>query len=329
MDLSSFGISPEGEAVYRFFLRHPNKVLPFVASELKLDRDTVEAAVEQLTELGMLDVSEGHRVMVTDPAVGIERLIEQRLNVLNEEIRRTLVARSAIASFQEDQQQGEQANPTLNIERVEGVERVRQRIDDLAFFSYQETLCLQPAGPLAKGAIEAARPLDIRSLRRGIILRSVYQADTLKDEPMSTYLRDIGSLGADIRITDDGGLDRLLIYDRKVAVVPLDPQESARGALLVREPGLVSQMVAHFYKVWESAAEMAYYTDMLTARPWPCELEQEVLRALISTDKDEAAARQMGVSVRTFRRYVADLMTRLGASNRFHAALLAKEYKWI
>jgi DNA-binding NarL/FixJ family response regulator len=37
----------------------------------------------------------------------------------------------------------------------------------------------------------------------------------------------------------------------------------------------------------------------------------------------------MGVSVRTFRRYVADLMMRLGAANRFHAALKAKEKGWM
>jgi DNA-binding CsgD family transcriptional regulator len=328
MDLSSFGISPEGESVYRFFLRQPNQGLPFVTSELGLDRDTVEAAVEQLVQLGLLDVNDGHKVMPADPAVGIERLIEQRLNVLNEEIRRTLAARSTIGSFQEDQQQGEQAT-VLNIERVEGVERVRARIDDLAFFSYQETLCLQPAGPLVGGAIEAARPLDFRSLRRGIALRSVYQADTLKDEAMSAYLRDIVGLGAEVRITEDCTLDRLLIYDRNVAVVPLDPKESAKGALLVREPGLVSQMVAHFYKVWESAADMAGYTGLVTGEPTLSALEEQVLQSLATADKDETAARQMGVSVRTFRRYVADLMTRLGASNRFHAALLAKENKWI
>ncbi|WP_442816546.1 helix-turn-helix domain-containing protein [Streptomyces sp. NBC_01304] len=57
--------------------------------------------------------------------------------------------------------------------------------------------------------------------------------------------------------------------------------------------------------------------------------ERQVLDILTRTDKDEAAAREMGVSLRTFRRYVADIMLRLGAANRFQAGLLAKEQGWI
>jgi sugar-specific transcriptional regulator TrmB len=328
MDLSCLGISTDEETVYRHFLRYPNQGVPAIGAELGMDRDTLEATVEQLERLNLLDLSDGPGVLPTDPAVGIERLVERRLNELNEEIRRVLAARAAITSFQEDHRRGERAQSILNIERVDGVDRIRQRIDDLAFFSYQETLCLQPGGPLAEGAIEAARPLDIRSLRRGIALRSVYHSETLEDTSMAAYMRHLVSLGAEIRITE-GRMDRLLIYDGSVAVVPLDPKQSARGALLVREPGLVSQMVAHFYGVWESAQDIGEYTGVEDSELMPSDLEKLVLNTLSSADKDEIAARQMGVSVRTFRRYVADLMTRLGASNRFHAALLAKEKGWI
>ncbi|MGI8329615.1 hypothetical protein ACRYCC_06590 [Actinomadura scrupuli] len=328
MDLSCLGISPDEETVYRYFLRYPHQGVPSVGTELGLDRDTVEATVEQLESLNLLDLSDGHGVLPTDPAVGIERLVERRLNELNEEIRRVLAARAAITSFQEDHRRGARSQSVLNIERVDGVDRIRQRIDDLAFFSYQETLCLQPGGPLAEGAIEAARPLDIRSLRRGIALRSVYHSEALEDTSMAAYMRHLVSLGAEIRITE-GRMDRLLIYDGSVAVVPLDPKQSARGALLVREPGLVSQMVAHFYGVWESAQDIGDYTGTEDSELMLSDLEKLVLNTLSSADKDEIAARQMGVSVRTFRRYVADLMTRLGASNRFHAALLAKEKGWI
>ncbi|MEO5873489.1 MAG: helix-turn-helix transcriptional regulator [Streptosporangiaceae bacterium] len=329
MDLNYLGITPNDELVYRFFLRHPQSGLPFAVAELDMDRDAVEASVEQLVELSLLDITDGHRVIPTDPSVGIERLIEARLNLLNKQVQHILALRSSIASLQDDQRQGELSEAAvLHIERVQGVDRVRQRIDDLAFFAYQETLCLQPGGPLVEGAIEAALPLDIRSLRRGIVFRSVYQSTTLQDAKMSNYLRDIASLGADIRITDDS-IDRLLIYDRSVAVVPLDPKMSARGALLVREPGLVSQMVAHFYVVWDSAKAIGEYTGVDSDVQSLSSLEREVLQALANADKDEIAARQMGVSIRTFRRYVADLMSRLGAANRFHAALLAKEKGWI
>ena len=54
-----------------------------------------------------------------------------------------------------------------------------------------------------------------------------------------------------------------------------------------------------------------------------------MLRAMCSGGKDEAGARDLGVSVRTYRRYIADLMQLLGAGNRPQAALLARERGWI
>jgi DNA-binding NarL/FixJ family response regulator len=65
------------------------------------------------------------------------------------------------------------------------------------------------------------------------------------------------------------------------------------------------------------------------SQPLLTSLEKRVLLALASSCKDEIAAREIDVSVRTYRRYVADLMARLGAVNRFQAALRAKEEGWI
>jgi DNA-binding NarL/FixJ family response regulator len=41
--------------------------------------------------------------------------------------------------------------------------------------------------------------------------------------------------------------------------------------------------------------------------------------------KDETAARELGLSLRTYRRRVADLMAALGADSRFQAGLRARE----
>lgn len=48
--------------------------------------------------------------------------------------------------------------------------------------------------------------------------------------------------------------------------------------------------------------------------------------AVLSTGlKDEAAARRLSVSLRTYRRYVADIMTRLGVATRFQLGVRAAE----
>src|SRR6266700_3373995 len=103
MDVSVLGIPAEAEEVYRYFLRHPE--------------DGVGSARQALGTLALLDISDRHRVVATDPRIGFERLIEERLSILNTEIRRVLAAREAIASFQEDQWSGENSARVLDIKR--------------------------------------------------------------------------------------------------------------------------------------------------------------------------------------------------------------------
>ena len=328
MDISALGVPGDAEEVYRYFLRHPNAGVGSIRQALGWDLDTIEAALEALSKLSLLDITDQHHVVATEPRVGFERLIEERLSVLNAEIRRVLAAREAIASFLEDQQRGADSVPALDIERVEGLDQVRQRIDDLAFFSYRETLCLHPGGPLSAGAIEAALPLDTRSLRRGLTIRGVYHVKALDDAAMVAYLRDIARLGAQIHITENS-MDRMVIFDRGVAVVPINPRDSARGALLVREEGLVSQLVGYFDSVWQAATDLSDYIGNGITPPALSSLEKRILAAMARYDKDETAARQLDTSLRTYRRHVADLMARLGAVNRFQAALRAKEENWI
>ncbi|WP_433496277.1 hypothetical protein ACQP1K_14865 [Sphaerimonospora sp. CA-214678] len=328
MDVSVIGLSPRYVEIYRYFLRNRGEGVGAARQALGLDPDAVEDAVEALERLSLLDLRDRHRVVAADPRIGVERLVERRLDELNAEIRRVLAARDAISVFVKDRQQGEQTATALDIERVEGLDQVRQRLDDLGFFSYKETLCLHPGGPLSRGAIETALPLDTRSLRRGLEVKAVYHPEALDDPLMSAYLRDLVNLGGQVHITEEP-MDRMVVFDRSVAVVPIHPKESSRGALLVREPGLVSQLVAYFDGVWESATDLREFTEPSAEPPLLSELEKRVLKVLATADKDEVAAREIKVSVRTYRRYVADLMARLGAANRFQAALRAKEENWI
>jgi DNA-binding CsgD family transcriptional regulator len=328
MDLSPLGISPIEEDVYRYFLEHPNRGLPDVGPELGLDCDTVEGAVEQLERLGLLDASQCHQVRSADPQDAIEHLIEQRIGQLNDEIRQVLAARATVPSLKDTAQQADTLDCSPNVERVSGSEQILKRIEDLAFFCHEESLALWPSSIPVENAPELARPLDLRALRRGIALQSVYHRKCLENPDTAANLRELVGLGADVRVTESE-IDWLLVYDRTVAVVPADPGRRERAALLVREPGLVAQLVTHFRGIWDAAGDTIDYLDVEASDSMLTENERLVLEALATADKDEAAARQMGVSVRTFRRYVADLMMRLGASNRFHAALKAKEKGWM
>lgn len=287
----------------------------------------VERALAELEAVGLLRRTGSGAWAPLDPGIGIERLIELRLTELNEDMRRVSAARGVIPGLADSFRQGRSRELPLDIEHLEGVDEVRCRLDELAFFARSEVLALQPT--FSPGLIEASRALDLRCLRRGVSLRTIVSRSAAEQPVTLSYLGEISALGAQVRWTDRS-LERMVAYDRSLAVVPVDPERSSRGALVIRQAGVLAGMLRLFEELWQSAQDIGVLLadgdgrqDELT------DVEREVLRILCDVDKDEIGARRMGVSLRTFRRYVADVMLRLNAANRFHAAMLAKERGWI
>ncbi|GAA0679535.1 hypothetical protein GCM10010193_36430 [Kitasatospora atroaurantiaca] len=331
IDLSCLGIDAQSSQVYRYLLENSGRAHPAAAPGLPAE--TLAAALAALAESGLVrraDGTDGTETAgrgtggwtVIDPATAVERLIDRRFTELNDDLRRVTAVRAAIPELCATFRSGRAQPEPMDIERLEGLAEIRARLDDLAFFARQEVLALQPS--FSPALIACCRPLDLRCLRRGLSLRTVVTRDAVENPVTLSYLKEIIGLGAQVRVTDRA-VERLLSYDGKVTVVPVDPQDTARGALVIRQAGLVTSMVRLFEEIWSSAQDIAVSTDATPLSP----AERQVLRILCEVDKDEVGARQMGVSLRTFRRYVADLMQRLNAANRFHAAMLAKEAGWI
>ncbi|MFH9297355.1 DNA-binding response regulator [Streptomyces sp. NPDC017520] len=111
------------------------------------------------------------------------------------------------------------------------------------------------------------------------------------------------------------------------------PPETSRGALLAHRSGLVSSIVSLCERIWDQAADDPSRAgdgpESGEGAFRPSGIERRVLVSMCTVGKDEAGARELGVSVRTYRRHVADLMQTLGAASRAQAALLARERGWI
>jgi DNA-binding NarL/FixJ family response regulator len=61
----------------------------------------------------------------------------------------------------------------------------------------------------------------------------------------------------------------------------------------------------------------------------PAARDRTLLSLMSRGVADGCAARSLGISMRTYRRRVADLMERLGASSRFQAGVLAAGGGWL
>ena len=143
---------------------------------------------------------------------------------------------------------------------------------------------------------------------------------------MLDYMRMLRGSGAEIRIADTLP-HRLIIWDRTVSFLPVDPRRNKAGALVVREPAITANLVMLFESLWAGAQDLDEAVEAAT--PAASDLDRAVLMLMSSGVKDEAAARQLGISDRTYRRHVADILVRLGASSRFQAGVEAVRRGWL
>ncbi|WUE88229.1 helix-turn-helix transcriptional regulator [Streptomyces sp. NBC_00490] len=328
-EMSVFGVSATEEDIYRHFLRNPDTPVDGIHLRLHIDPDTARRCLGRLCELGLLQsTGTDELISPTDPEVALARLVDVRLHELHQELQRVTRSRHVVDGLRAEL--GARSPSPQGIEQLEGLAEIRDRIDDLAFFARDEILSVEPYTSMSPENIERSRPLDLRCLRRGVRIRSVVVREVLEDGPTAGYLRELLSHGAMVRVVEDT-TERILVYDRAAALVPLDPQDTSRGALLANNNGIVANIIALFEKIWDEAEDLAKVdlTDGENVASGLSGTEQRVLALMCSVGKDEEGARELGVSVRTYRRYVADLMEMLGAASRAQAALLARERGWI
>ncbi|MEV4613099.1 helix-turn-helix transcriptional regulator [Kitasatospora sp. NPDC049258] len=113
----------------------------------------------------------------------------------------------------------------------------------------------------------------------------------------------------------------LLIVDRHAVLVPAGGGPDEPLLAVVREPVSVRTMRGLFGTVWGGAAARGELGDraVLTED----DIKQRILELLAEGAKDAVIARKLGVSLRTCRRHVAEILRELGAVSRFQAGAVA------
>lgn len=122
------------------------------------------------------------------------------------------------------------------------------------------------------------------------------------------------SLGSRIRVTDSDFCNVLIVDRERAALWSAGPGAEPRG-YLVAEPTLLGVVHQLAVRTWHSARQLR---DHLELRDGGLDaVALAVVEQLFAGAKDETAARALGVSLRTYRRYVAQLMDRFDVTTRF------------
>ncbi|MFD9791113.1 hypothetical protein ACFWXK_09190 [Streptomyces sp. NPDC059070] len=125
----------------------------------------------------------------------------------------------------------------------------------------------------------------------------------------------------EIRLAAAGVRHAAVVVDRRVALVRSPGAATGPEASLVRAPGVVRALDDIMLTAWQRAAPLAKFQRLQECLGRDSGIR--ILKLLSDGCTDEAAARELEMSVRTYRRRVADIMRLLDARSRFQAGVLA------
>ncbi|WP_344265617.1 helix-turn-helix transcriptional regulator [Streptomyces sodiiphilus] len=305
---------------------HPTDRVAQIAVRAELTPQEAADAESRLEALGLLRRSpSGGWVAISPESAADDLLAPVEQEILQRRI--TMAAtRARLHALSGDYLEARSMRSAKSsIEIIEGIDSIRAVIDDLARTCVSSLDAMVPGGGQDEDAIRAATPLDLETLARGVKIRTLFQHSARRHWPTTQYATRITAAGAEVRTT---GLlpSRMLVYDKGSAVLPLDPEHTAAGVALIRDPAVLSFLRRLFEHYWERGLDFSEEED---SGPAPTGVEREVLALMAVGKKNEAIAHQLGMSPRSVSRIVAGLMERLGADSRFQAGVRAAMNGWL
>jgi DNA-binding SARP family transcriptional activator/DNA-binding CsgD family transcriptional regulator len=174
------------------------------------------------------------------------------------------------------------------------------------------------------GPVGAFRRLHRENVDRGVRYRAVFP----DAERLSGKVTSLALAGALVR-TDTNVPMEVVVIDGAIALLPADA--SGDGVAVLRLPTAVDATVELFERIWAAAVTLNP-VDPVEEEPAHGGLtprERDLLALLWAGYTDGSAGAKLGISVRTVRRTVADIMNRLGARSRFQAGAKAVDRGWL
>ncbi|HEY9330648.1 MAG TPA: DNA-binding response regulator [Streptomyces sp.] len=157
----------------------------------------------------------------------------------------------------------------------------------------------------------------------GLTSRKLLSPMALADESTRAHVRLVQSQGALVRISGSPLPHETIIIDRRVTILAGRETPTGRHYTVTTSATVVDGVHSLFSAIWDNSVEFEAY--LRRDIPHLDADGRTIIDALGSGLTDASAARRLGVSLRTYRRRVAELMATLDAGSRFQAGLRAGE----
>ncbi|WNI23887.1 helix-turn-helix transcriptional regulator [Streptomyces sp. ITFR-16] len=242
-------------------------------------------------------------------------VLAQRLHPLEREIRErrrvTIELADAFEPFMAISAQPSVTTHAITV--LEGLQTINATLDTATAQCTKEILTIQPGGVRNLDVLTQSLERVEGPLSRGVRLRTLYQHTARHGAGVFAYLERLHTGSVEIRTLEEL-IDRMIIFDRTVAVIPA--RRDRQVALELRHPGLVDYLVSVFDQFWQLATPLSDETPYTPPNDGVTGIQRSIAKLLIEGYVDEAIARRLGMNVRTCRAHVAKLSAALGSNSR-------------
>lgn len=313
--LTLLGIGELEERVYRALLKRHRASAAVIADDLPTTLDEATRLLEHLERLGLVThTPESPKTYVSvEPQLAIDALIKQRQRALEQArtIVPTLVEAFAHAS-------GDQAGQPV-IELITNRAHLGQVLVQMYQSAQTELVAFQKV-PIILPSTQITRETATEA-----VVRTISDESFLEEPGVLELMRNDIARGEQAR-TFSRLPFKMMIADKRTAVITLDAQDPRAPTLLVHRSTLLEALCLLFEFVWEKA------TPVVAARDGDVKIRSEgnghgieaakALLPLLSAGlNDKAIAQELNISASTLNRRIGDLMSIYDARTRFQLGL--------
>jgi DNA-binding CsgD family transcriptional regulator len=324
--LARFGVTADAEAVWRALLSDPKITVEGLQGVTGLTSADIDAAITALADASLVrGASSPTGVTAIDPTLAVETHIALRQRQLAEEFAQIAALRAALPALSDAYSRGRaEAGDQPGFETVLGLDNVRRQVylaADRVRADVRSTEYLPHSDP----DFRHGQAVQLAMLDRGVRDRTIVATDSL-EVPALRQAYELMQQHGHLARTLPGITTRIIIYDRELAIVPVDPTATHLGAIFIRVQPVIDAYILMYEYMWDAASPIFNSPGNPEA---PTGRAASILEMVALGTKDERIARSLGVGVRTIRRDVSELKSTLRVTSRAEIVTAALRKGWL
>lgn len=321
--MTALGFDPESSRLYSRLLPLSGWPVPGVALTIGVSVDELVAQASPLLQHGIVRLGET-TITVLSPADVFAHMLEEaaagaqqahdRLLRISQSVPYVAGSTARVPAADHGSEQ------PVDGEVVSVVDWSPDTFERLVATTSGDLDWLRPLNALDRSDAEWVPAIE-RTVAAGRACRGIYPLTVLRHS--ADMVRRRVEAGEQIRLLPQVPTYLMVIgITHTIFPDPLGAVE--QPTVIVRQRGIVELAARYFAELWRRAVPVEEFDESPGTGERTLLLEE-----LASGAQDEQIARRLGVSLRTVRRRVADLLSELDASSRFEAGVEAVRRGWL